>query len=409
MQRTNDIQPRLHKSAELVNSTLTVCFSNGPISASGREHQFADGILTSGGTRPTAANPGTQWLPERARSPTSGQGRQSIPLARGAILAAASRQKFADPCVFDSSGIDLKLDRIGSMAIVRYRPSAPLDSYVEWLWWSQRDSPQLYREHMLPSTSTQLIFALQDGAYTWQSKSSDETSTVWTRGVVHGPQWSYFVSGPKPCGVVAGVSLRTGAAGTVLGVPITELTDRHISIDALWGARGRSMHQRLLDADAPMAVLRALEQELMSRLTRPLLIHPAIAHALADPVQGWGFTRISNVQRQAGYSPKHFITLFRGAVGLTPKHYYRVKRFTAALQAIAGGASSSLAELAASLGYADQSHLTREFRDLAGITPTQYRPRGPDSVLHHMATGLPLRGPGGGKNSSRPATGDVRR
>ena len=277
------------------------------------------------------------------------------------------------------------------MTIIRYRPPAPLDCYVECLWWSQRDLPQLYCEHMLPSASTQLIFALHDEAYTWQSSSSDESSTVWTRGIVHGPQWSYFVSGPKPCGAVAGVSFRPGAAGAVLGVPIAELTDRHVAIDALWGARGRSMRQRLLDAGEPMAILRVLEQELVARLTRPLLIHPAVAHALADPVQGWGFARISNVERHVGYSPRHFISLFRGAVGLTPKHYYRVKRFTAALQAIAGGAGSSLAETAASVGYADQSHLTREFRAFAGITPTQYRPRGPDGALHHRATGFPPR------------------
>jgi AraC-like DNA-binding protein len=168
------------------------------------------------------------------------------------------------------------------------------------------------------------------------------------------------------------------------------------------------MRERLLEANEPMAILRALERELMARLTRPLLIHPAIAHALADPVQGWGFTRISSVQRRTGYSPKQFISLFRGVVGLTPKHYYRVKRFTAALQTLASGSRSSLAETAASLGYADQSHMTREFRAFAGITPAQYRPRGADGVLHHLATGLPA-GPRGGKNSSIPAARDVRR
>jgi AraC-like DNA-binding protein len=126
-------------------------------------------------------------------------------------------------------------------------------------------------------------------------------------------------------------------------------------------------------------------------------------------LQGWGFTRIASVQRRAGYSPKHFIALFRDAVGLTPKHYYRIKRFTAALQTLAEGTGAGLAELAASLGYADQSHLTREFRDFAGITPTQYRPRGPGSVLHHLATGLPSRGPGEGKDSSIIAEGDARR
>ena len=128
------------------------------------------------------------------------------------------------------------------MTLVRYRPSAPLDRYVEWLWWSQRDLPQLHCEHMLPSASTQLIFALHDDAYRWRRKPSDESSTLWTRGIVHGPQWSYFESGPKPCGAIAGVSFRTGAADIVLGVPITELADRHVSIDALWGAPDSFLH-----------------------------------------------------------------------------------------------------------------------------------------------------------------------
>lgn len=295
------------------------------------------------------------------------------------------------------------------MAILRYRPAAPLDRYVNWLWWSRRDMRQLDSEHMLPSASAQLIFALHDEPLTWRKSLSDETSAVWTRGVVHGPQCSYFVSGPKPCGAVAGVSLRTGAASALLGVPIAELRDLRVSIDALWGARGRSMHQRLVDVHGPMAVFKVIEQELMLRLKRPLLIHPAIAHALVDPVQGWGFTRISAVQRVAGYSPKHFTALFRGAVGLTPKQYFRVRRFGAVVQALAGDHCPSVAELAASLGYSDQSHLTREFREFAGVTPTQYRPRAPDSLLHHVATARPSHDSTGGKNSSIRAAGIGRR
>jgi AraC-like DNA-binding protein len=133
-----------------------------------------------------------------------------------------------------------------------------------------------------------------------------------------------------------------------------------------------------------------IEQELVARLARPLLVHPAIAHALAPHAAGWAHTRVIDIQREAGYSPRHFIALFRAAVGLTPKHYYRVKRFAAALQSLASGRGTNLANLAASLGYSDQSHFTREFRDFAGITPRQYRPRGPDSAFHHVASGLTL-------------------
>jgi AraC-like DNA-binding protein len=270
------------------------------------------------------------------------------------------------------------------MHMIRYRPAAPLDTVVECLWWSQRDEPELSCEHMLPSGNAALVFALHEARMVCLPSGSSEDPIVWSRGLVHGPQARYFVSGPKPAGAVAGVSFRPGAAAAVLGVPMTELTDRHVTIDELWGSRGRALHQRLLAVADPSAVLRILEQDLIARLQRPLLIHPAVAGALALHSTAWSSSRVTDIQRQAGYSHKHFIDVFRSAVGLAPKHYLRVKRFTAVLRRLASG-SADLADLAASVGYSDQSHMSREFRDFAGITPTQYRPRGPESVFHHRA------------------------
>jgi AraC-like DNA-binding protein len=288
------------------------------------------------------------------------------------------------------------------MRLIHYRPAAPLDTYVECFWWSPRDTPQRSCEYMLPSGNTELIFALHEAPIACLPSSSTEDPLVWSRGVVHGPQWSYFVAGPKPCGAVAGVSVRPGAAGAVLGLPVTELADWHVTLDALWGARGRAFHERLLAAADASAVFGMLEQELTARVKRPLLIHPAVAHTLASQSTAWSPTRIADIQRESGYSPRHFIALFRSAVGLTPKHYYRVKRFTAVLRRLAAGNAASLADIAASVGYSDQSHLTREFRDFAGITPTQYRPRGPDSVFHHRAPDSVLLAPvAPGKKTSR--------
>jgi len=53
----------------------------------------------------------------------------------------------------------------------------------------------------------------------------------------------------------------------------------------------------------------------------------------------------------SGYSPRHFIALFRSAIGLAPKHYFRIKRFTAVLQRLASGNTETLADVAASAGY----------------------------------------------------------
>jgi AraC-like DNA-binding protein len=270
------------------------------------------------------------------------------------------------------------------MRSVRYCPPPPLNTIVDYFWWSQRDKAEVSCEHMLPSGSASLVFALHEAPIACLPSPSSKDSFVWFRGIVHGPQTSYFVSGRKPSGTVVGVSFRPGAAGAVLGVPIAELTDRHVTIDELWGPRGRTLHERLLADPKPPAVFELLEQYLTARLGRPLLIHPAVAYALAFRPPAWPASRVADIQRQVGCSHRHFIALFRSAVGLPPKHYFRIKRFTAVLQRLANG-RTDLADLAASVGYSDQSHMSREFHDFAGITPTQYRPRGADSVFHHRA------------------------
>jgi AraC-like DNA-binding protein len=281
------------------------------------------------------------------------------------------------------------------MQMIRYRPSAPLNSYVEMFWLSHRDCAGEYTEHMLPSGSVQMIFALHQEPIICFPGSSARDSLSWSRDIVHGPQWGYFKTAPKPGGTTVGIAFRAGMAGSILGFPITELTDCHVSVAALWGTRGHGLREQLLGAKSPKSVFRILETELIARSKRPLLIHPAVANALAFRPAGWPSVRVADIQRDTGYSPRHFVALFREAVGLTPKHYYRIKRFTAVLQGLASSDPENLADLAASVGYSDQAHLTREFREFAGVTPTQYRPRNSTSILHHRAHDAPLGGPRG--------------
>jgi AraC-like DNA-binding protein len=272
------------------------------------------------------------------------------------------------------------------MQLLRHRPAPPLDRFIECLWWSQRDEPQPDGEHMLPAGGAQLLFALHETPIACRS-SGAAAGRTWTGSIVHGPQSSYYLAGPKPAGGVVGVSFRPGAAGALLGVPLAELTDRHVSLDAIWGARAVDLRQRLLSAAEPSARFRILEQALSARLHRPLLIHPAVARALA--AQGADIARVAELQRASGYSPKHFIALFRGAVGLNPKLYYRIRRFAAAARSLAAG--GALGDIAAAAGYADQAHLTRDFREFAGVTPTAYRPGGSDRPLHHRGAPLASR------------------
>jgi AraC-like DNA-binding protein len=277
--------------------------------------------------------------------------------------------------------------RLGEGHVISYRPGAPLALYVDRLWWSHRAVASTTREHVLPSGKAQLVIALHGEPIAWSAGNRDEFHT-WTAGVVHGPQASYFLSGPKPRGSVMGVSFRPGAAGALLGVPAEQLADRHVTIEELWGARGTDVRERLVNATTPEAAFMLLEEALVARLRHPLLLHPAVAHALRECTLGLPQKRVTQIQRETGYSAKHFIALFRSAVGLTPKQYLRIQRFENVLRTLAAGPPGTLCDVAVATGYADQSHLTREFRELAGITPREYRPQAPSREHHHVTADM---------------------
>ncbi|MGE4298839.1 MAG: AraC family ligand binding domain-containing protein [Desulfovibrionaceae bacterium] len=73
----------------------------------------------------------------------------------------------------------------------------------------------------------------------------------------------------------------------------------------------------------------------------------------------------------AGLSPFHFLRVFTRSLGLSPHDYLTQTRVYAARALLKG--PDRLADVAARVGFADQSHLTRQFKRLVGVTPGDCR------------------------------------
>ena len=82
----------------------------------------------------------------------------------------------------------------------------------------------------------------------------------------------------------------------------------------------------------------------------------------------------------AGLSPFHFARAFRATVGETPHRYIVQRRVITARKLLLAGEGADLAEAAFRTGFSSQSHLTRCFREVCGMTPGEFlrkeRPRG---------------------------------
>jgi AraC-like DNA-binding protein len=93
-----------------------------------------------------------------------------------------------------------------------------------------------------------------------------------------------------------------------------------------------------------------------------------------------GDRRVDRLADEIGWSRGYFARLFAAEFGLQPKETARVVRFDRARRALADGTVSGnaergslVADIAARHGYADQAHLSREWRRLAGCTPGEWQ------------------------------------
>jgi AraC-like DNA-binding protein len=172
-----------------------------------------------------------------------------------------------------------------------------------------------------------------------------------------------------------GVRFRPGCGLPFLGVPLSEITDQRVPLDALWRDAAR-----LLDDAAPAARLSHAERLLTERVghwLRDRRADDALAtRAIALLRQSRGGASIRSVASALGVGERRLERAFDRDVGINPKAFDRVlrlRRVTRQIDAlVARNRPIAWTSVAFDAGYADQSHLIREFRALAGVTPASY-------------------------------------
>jgi AraC family transcriptional regulator len=83
---------------------------------------------------------------------------------------------------------------------------------------------------------------------------------------------------------------------------------------------------------------------------------------------------LADIGEAARLSSFHLTRVFKKAMGMSPHQYLvQVRVNTARALLTSGAGRQSLAEVAAAVGFSDQSHLTRQFKRVLGLTPKQVR------------------------------------
>jgi AraC-like DNA-binding protein len=228
------------------------------------------------------------------------------------------------------------------------------------------------RERVLPSAHVSLMVNLTEDEFRTYHGLDHATVRRTGGAAFSGPQARSTVIDTAEQRRLVSVNFRLGGAAPFIPAPLDATRDELVDLEDLWGRDGAILRERVLEAPTPEGMLQVLEAALLERLGAPDPPDASVGFAVRALERG---LPVSEVTARLDVLPKRFVRRFRSRIGLTPKRFARVRRLQRALRAVAHEPETEWAEAAAENGYYDQSHLIHDFRELAGITPTAYRPR----------------------------------
>jgi AraC-like DNA-binding protein len=168
------------------------------------------------------------------------------------------------------------------------------------------------------------------------------------------------------------VNMTPFGARTLFGMPAGALAWTVVELDALLGSAARELVDRLHSAAGWRARFDALDHVLLHVLHDAIDPAPEIRQAWSCLVATGGAIEVNTLAEVTGWSRRHLSERFRAEIGLSPKVMGRVLRFDRARHLLARDDRPGLADVAATCGYYDQAHLTREWNELAGCSPTTW-------------------------------------
>ncbi|OLF15795.1 AraC family transcriptional regulator [Actinophytocola xanthii] len=160
------------------------------------------------------------------------------------------------------------------------------------------------------------------------------------------------------------VAFRPGCFRPFLGASVATITDRTVDAEPVFGPVPPE------PPDVP-----AVEDYLRRVLPEPDPRATEVAEVVAAIAARRDITRVDALARECGTSVRGLQRRFAEYVGIGPKWVIRRYRLHEVTERLAAGVPFDWAELAADLGYVDQPHLIRDFRQLFGESPTHYAQR----------------------------------
>lgn len=249
-------------------------------------------------------------------------------------------------------------------------PSSVLQPFVE-CFWSLQGKPNVVHpqpEAVLPDGCMELIFHRGEPFTRFLDTTRGEKQP---RGFVVGQMDSPASLRLSNRVEVLGVRFHPEGAHHFFPQPLSEISGRFLSLEEVWGARGKELQLQVLEALSLHRAVQALEEAFRQRLLYSGGEPHRVQNLSRLMVETHGSIPIRELASRAGISERQLEREFQCLLGLTPKRFARILRFQHVFKAMER--SDNWVDIALGCGYYDQAHLIRDFRQFAGASPSAFQ------------------------------------
>lgn len=237
-------------------------------------------------------------------------------------------------------------------------PRNELRPYVRYYWTFSTDEP--FSVLTFPIGCPMMIFHRRKPLYIPETDCCQSPFTI--SGQVNFPA---RVESSEPVEMLVAV-FYPHTAGMFIDTPPSAFYNREINGFDIGNRQLADVAQRVLETREFNDAVGILERWLLTKID-PILNIRRAGHSIAMLLRVPSMP-VDSLADNVCLSRRQYERIFREQVGMNPKEYSRVVRFQKALWLMQCG-ERDYAGMAAGCGYADQSHMIREFKAMSGHTP----------------------------------------
>jgi AraC-like DNA-binding protein len=170
------------------------------------------------------------------------------------------------------------------------------------------------------------------------------------------------------------VVFQPAGINQLMGLSAAELKDNIIRTEELFGCKVISLQEKLFEQISLKDKVEKLNAFFIELTAKKVFVNQLLIGASVDFIlKNRGTNSISQLVKYTSYSERHLERIFIECIGLSPKKFGNIVKLHSFLKLLKDKSKqNNITNFCYEAGYADQSHLIKEFKKYTGITPTQY-------------------------------------